>query len=156
MGMGSSLGEAFHKAQMGAGSSLPVSGRVFISVNDRDKEGVVPIARQLKESGFDLVATQGTLEFLAQHNIAAERILKVHEGRPHVEDAIRSHDIDLVVNSPLDEQSQYDDVAVRRAAIMNGIPYTTTLSAARAAAAGIAASQCSELSVRAVQDYHAG
>ena len=156
MGMGSSLGEAFHKAQMGAGSSLPTSGRVFISVNDSDKEGVVAIARQLKESGFDLVATQGTMDFLARQGIPAERVLKVHEGRPHVEDAIRSHDIDLVVNSPLDEQSQYDDVAVRRAAIMNGIPYTTTLSAARAAAAGIAALQRSELSVRAVQDYHAG
>jgi len=156
MGIGSSLGEAFHKAQTGAGSSLPVAGRVFISVNDSDKEGVVPIARQLKEMGFDLVATQGTLEFLAQHGIDAVRILKVHEGRPHVEDAIRSHDIDLVVNSPLDEQSQYDDVAVRRAAIMNGIPYTTTLAAAGAAAAGIAALQRSELSVRALQDYHAG
>ena len=156
MGMGSTLGEAFHKAQMGAGSSLPTSGRVFISVNDSDKEGVVPIARQLKEAGFALVATQGTREFLARHSIQAELVLKVHEGRPHVEDAIKSHDIDLVVNSPLDEQSQYDDVAVRRAAIMNGIPYTTTLSAARAAAAGIAALQNSELSVRAVQDYHAG
>ena len=156
MGMGESLGEAFHKAQTGAGSLLPDKGRVFISVNDSDKEGVVPIARQLKEAGFELIATQGTRGFLARHGIAAERVLKVHEGRPHVEDAIKSGTIDLVVNSPLDEQSQYDDVVVRRAAIMSGIPYTTTLSAARAAAAGIAAFQRSEFSVRAVQDYHAG
>ena len=79
--------------------------------------------------------------------------MKVHEGRPHVEDAIRSHVVKLVVNSPLDEQAQHDDFAVRRAAIMNGIPYTTTLAGAKAAAAGIQALQRSEMSVHALQDY---
>ena len=153
MGIGDDFGEAFLKAQLGAGSALPASGCVFISVNDRDKEGVLPIARQLKAAGFELIATNGTQEFLAAHGVAAERVLKVHEGRPHVEDAIRSHVVKLVVNSPLDEQSQHDDFAVRRAAIMNGIPYTTTLAGAKAAAAGIQALQRSEMSVHALQDY---
>ena len=155
MGIGSDFGEAFLKAQLGAGSMLPRAGRVFISVNDRDKPEVLPIARRLREAGFRLLATRGTCEFLRAGGVDAERILKIHEGRPHVVDAIRSKAIELVVNSPLDEQSQYDDHAVRRAAIMHSIPYTTTLAGARAAAAGIAALQRTPLEVRALQDYHA-
>ena len=154
MGIGVDFGEAFLRAQMGAGSMLPKTGRVFISVNDRDKNEVLPIARQLSDSGFQLVATQGTCDFLSAHGVSAEKIMKIHEGRPHVEDAIRSKEIDLIVNSPLDEQSQYDDHVVRRAAIMNSVPYTTTLAGARAAAAGIQALQRTELTVRALQDYH--
>ena len=154
MGMGCTVGEAFSKAQMGAGSALPTTGRVFVSVSDADKEAVVPIARRLIAAGFELIATKGTMTFLRAHGIEAAPILKVHEGRPHVEDAIRSDSIALVVNSPLDEQSHYDDFAVRRAAIMNGVPYTTTLAAAAAAVAGIEALQRAPLEVRALQDYH--
>ena len=83
----------------------------------------------------------------------AKKILKIHEGRPHIEDAIRSRMVCLVINTPQDEQSQYDDFAVRRAAIMNNIPYTTTMAGAQAAAAGIKALQQQQLSVRALQDY---
>jgi carbamoyl-phosphate synthase large subunit len=83
-------------------------------------------------------------------------VLKIHEGRPHVEDAIRSREVALVINSPEDEQSQYDDAYVRRAAIMNGVPYTTTLAGAAAAADGIEALLRTPLSVRALQDYHLG
>ena len=155
MGIGNDFGEAFLKAQMGAGSMLPRSGRVFISVNDRDKPEVLPIARRLQEAGFQLLATRGTCEFLRAGGVVAEKIMKIHEGRPHVVDAIRSKAIELVVNSPLDEQSQYDDHAVRRAAIMHSIPYTTTLAGARAAAAGIESLQRTPLKVRALQDYHA-
>ena len=155
MGIGNDFGEAFLKAQMGAGSMLPREGRVFISVNDRDKLEVLPIARRLQDAGFQLLATRGTCEFLRAQGVDAEMILKVHEGRPHVVDAIRSKAIELVVNTPLDEQSQYDDHAVRRAAIMHSIPYTTTLAGARAAAAGIEALQRTPLKVRALQDYHA-
>ena len=154
MGLGRSVGEAFSKAQMGAGSALPTSGTVFISVSDRDKEAVVPIARRLKEAGFELIATKGTRSFLQAHGVEARQVLKVHEGRPHVEDELRNHSVALVVNSPLDEQSHYDDCSVRRAAIMNGVPYTTTLAAAEAAVAGIEALQQSQLEVRALQDYH--
>ena len=154
MGLGDGFGMAFFKAQMGAGSRLPATGRVFISVNDRDKQAVVEVARQLHDAGLTLMATQGTGTFLAQHGIEAEIVRKVHEGRPHVEDAIRSHMVDLVINSPQDEHSQYDDYIVRRAAIVNNIPYTTTLAGAQAAAAGIQALSQTEISVRALQDYH--
>ena len=154
MGVGESFGEAFLKAQMGAGTMLPREGTVFLSVNDRDKEAILPIARQLREAGFQLVATNGTRRFLEERGVAAGKVLKVHEGRPHVEDAIRSHEVALVINTPLDEQSQLDDFHVRRAAIMNQVPYTTTLSAARAAVAAIAALQQSALTVHALQDYH--
>ena len=154
MGVGTEFGTAFLKAQMGAGSMLPAEGQIFISVNDRDKEAVLPLARRLQKAGFALMATQGTRDFLQRHGIETEMVRKVHEGRPHVEDAIRSHMVKLVINSPLDENSQYDDFVVRRAAIMNNIPYTTTLAGARAATAGIEALQRGDTGVRALQDYH--
>ena len=154
MGIGPDFGTAFLKAQMGAGSVLPASGRIFISVADCDKEEVVPVARRLCEAGFELVATKGTRDFLSRHDIEAESVLKVHEGRPHIEDAIRSRQVGLVINTPLDESSQYDDFVVRRAAVMNNVPYTTTMAGARAAVAGIEALQRADLSVQALQDYH--
>ena len=154
MGLGDSFGESFLKAQMGAGSMLPASGAVFISVSDRDKEAVVDLARRLERTGHTLLATQGTRAALLRHGIEAERVRKVHEGRPHVEDAIRNRAVALVINSPQDEPSQHDDYVVRRAAIMNNIPYTTTLAGARAAVAGIEALQRADVAVRALQDYH--
>jgi len=154
MGIGHDFGTAFLKAQMGANTVLPAAGRVFISVADRDKPSIVSVAQRLIESGFSIVATQGTRDFLTEHGVEAETIRKVHEGRPHVEDAIRNRDIALVINTPLDEPSQYDDFVVRRAAVMNNVPYTTTLAGARAAAEGIAALLRSGLDVSALQDYH--
>ncbi|MEC8646154.1 MAG: carbamoyl-phosphate synthase large subunit, partial [Candidatus Latescibacterota bacterium] len=154
MGIGHDFGTAFLKAQMGANTVLPATGRVFVSVADRDKPSIVPVAQRLIRSGFSIVATQGTRDFLAEHGVEAESIRKVHEGRPHVEDAIRNRDIALVINTPLDEPSQYDDFVVRRAAVMNNVPYTTTLAGARAAAEGIAALLRSGLGVSALQDYH--
>jgi len=154
MGIGHDFGTAFLKAQMGANAVLPATGRVFISVADRDKPSIVPVAQRLIESGFSIVATQGTRDFLTENGVEAESIRKVHEGRPHVEDAIRNRDIALVINTPLDEPSQYDDFVVRRTAVMNNVPYTTTLAGARAAAEGIAALLRSGLDVSALQDYH--
>tara|TARA_B100000674_G_scaffold477629_1_gene473716 strand:- start:2132 stop:5353 length:3222 start_codon:yes stop_codon:yes gene_type:complete len=154
MGIGHDFGTAFLKAQMGANAVLPATGRVFISVADRDKPSIVPVAQRLVESGFSIVATQGTRDFLTENGVEAESIRKVHEGRPHVEDAIRNRDIALVINTPLDEPSQYDDFVVRRTAVMNNVPYTTTLAGARAAAEGIAALLRSGLDVSALQDYH--
>ncbi len=155
MGIGDDFGTAFLKAQMGANSALPAAGRVFISVADCDKEQIVPVAKRLREAGFELVATQGTRDFLVENGIEAAVVRKVHEGRPHIEDAIRSREIALVINTPLDEPSQYDDFVVRRAAVMNNVPYTTTIGGARAAAEGIEALLRSGLEVRALQDYHA-
>ena len=155
MGIGDDFGTAFLKAQMGANSMLPAAGRVFNSVADCDKEQIVPVAKRLRDAGFQLVATQGTRDFLLKNGIEATVVRKVHEGRPHIEDAIRSREIALVINTPLDEPSQYDDFVVRRAAVMNNVPYTTTLAGARAAAEGIDALLRSGLEVRALQDYHA-
>jgi carbamoyl-phosphate synthase large subunit len=155
MGIGDDFGTSFLKAQMGANSMLPAEGRVFISVADRDKEQIVAVAERLCKAGFELVATQGTRDFLVKNGIKAEVVRKVHEGRPHIEDAIRSRDIALVINTPLDEPSQHDDFVVRRAAVMNNVPYTTTLSGARAAIEGIEALLRSGLEVCALQDYHA-
>ena len=154
MGIGEGFGMAFFKAQMGAGSVLPDSGKVFISVADRDKESVVEIARSLQQAGLVLLATQGTRDFLRQHGIEAQEMLKVHQGRPHIEDAIRSKMVDLVINSPQDDPSQRDGYVVRRAAIMNNIPYTTTLAGARAAVEAIYALQDLSLSIAALQDIH--
>ena len=156
MGIGNGFGAAFLKAQMGAGSMLPADGCVFISVADRDKEAAVSIARDLEGCGYKLIATQGTMEFLRRHGIQAEKIRKVHEGRPHVEDAIRSNLIDLVINTPQDAPSQYDDQVVRRAAILHNVPYTTTMAGAQAAAAGMTALRQEDLSVCALQDYISG
>ncbi len=154
MGIGNGFGMAFYKAQMGAGSVLPTSGTIFISVADCDKEAVVEVARQLRQAGLDLLATQGTRNFLQSHGVEAKEIRKVQEGRPHIEDAIRSNVVALVINSPQDDSSQYDGYVVRRAAIMHNIPYTTTMAGAHAAAAGIEALQKEEIAVHALQDYH--
>ena len=156
MGIGERFGTAFLKAQMGAGSMLPAKGCVFISVGDRDKDAAVPVARDLESCGYKLIATQGTMEFLRRNGIKAEQVRKVHEGRPHVEDAIRSNLIDMVINTPQDAPSQFDDQVVRRAAILHNVPYTTTMAGARAAAAGMAALQQGDLGVRALQDYIRG
>tara|TARA_B100000945_G_C20333742_1_gene573744 strand:- start:86 stop:1138 length:1053 start_codon:yes stop_codon:yes gene_type:complete len=154
MGIGSDFGTSFLKAQMGANTLLPSEGNVFVSVADVDKDGIVSISKRLCNAGFSIVATKGTREHLVSNGVEAEMIKKVHEGRPHVEDAIRSKDIALVINTPLDEPSQYDDFLVRRAAVMNNVPYTTTLAGAQAAVEGIEALQRSGLEVRALQDYH--
>lgn len=154
MGIGADFGTSFLKAQMGANTLLPSEGNVFISVADVDKSGIVSISKRLREAGFSIVATKGTREHLMANGVEATLVKKVHEGRPHVEDAIRSKDIALVINTPLDEPSQHDDFLVRRAAVMNNVPYTTTLAGAQAAVEGIEALQRSGLEVRALQDYH--
>jgi carbamoyl-phosphate synthase large subunit len=154
MGIGPDFGTAFLKAQVGAGTVLPREGRVFVSVNDGDKPALLPVARWLRDAGFALVATAGTRDFLLQHGVEAELVRKIHEGRPHVEDAIRSRRVSMVINTPQDEPSQHDDYLVRRAAVMNNVPYTTTMAAAQAAVAGIEALRRGGVSVRALQDHH--
>ncbi len=154
MGIGHDFGTAFLKSQVAAGAALPASGCVFISVSDADKPGVVDIARRLCAAGFTLAATRGTQAFLERHGVRAERIHKVHEGRPHALDAIRGRRFHLLINTPAGAASQYDDQIVRRAAVMNRLPYTTTLAGARAAVEGIEALRQSRLQVRPLQDYH--
>jgi carbamoyl-phosphate synthase large subunit len=156
MGGADSFGAAFAKAQLAAGNPLPDSGTAFISVNDDDKQNVVQIARDLVALGFTLVASRGTAAYLRAHGLESEIVFKVNEGRPHVGDRLLNKEIALVINTPLGRESFFDDIAVRRIAMMQGVPCITTLTGAAATVSAIRALRSEELSVRALQDYHAG
>jgi carbamoyl-phosphate synthase large subunit len=156
MGGAENFGAAFSKAMMGAGQRLPEQGCVFISVNNSDKQTVVPIARDLAQLGFKLSATRGTAAFLRVHGIEVEVMFKVNEGRPNVADHIVNRKIDLVINTPLGRDSFFDDRAVRRAATMAQVPCITTLTGASAAVSAIKALRSQTLTVRSLQDYYAG
>jgi carbamoyl-phosphate synthase large subunit len=155
MGIATSFGQAFAKAQAGAGVALPAKGTVFVSVNDRDKTQVAPVARALAAAGLLLVATRGTAAALRAAGIEVEPVYKVNEGRPNVIDWIKTRKIDLIINTPLGRESFYDEWSIRRAAIRYNIPCITTLAAAHAAALGIAAEQRAGFEVAALQDLHA-
>ncbi|EDY39425.1 carbamoyl-phosphate synthase, large subunit [Cyanobium sp. PCC 7001] len=154
MGIAPAFGMAYAKAEQGAGESLPTAGRAFLSTHDRDKQGLVPVARGLAELGFELIATAGTAAVLAEQGLQVEPILKVHEGRPNIEDAIRSGLIQLVVNTPIGRQAAFDDTYLRRAALDYAVPTLTTLAGARAAVEAIRALQDHHLQVTALQDIH--
>ncbi len=155
MGIDTDFGLSFQKAQLGAGVRLPQEGTVFLSVNDRDKEGLVPIAQQLSDMDFSLIATGGTCAYLKNHNIACNRIFKIQEGRPNILDAIKNGEISLMINTPAGEQSQAADPEIRKAAVQYGLPYTTTLSGAAAAVAGIQSlKNNSAIRIRSLQDFH--
>jgi len=155
MGVADNFGEAFAKAQLAAGQKLPLRGTLFISVNDRDKGEAVPLARQFVEMGFNLVATHGTADILADAGLRVERVYKVKEGRPNVVDLIKGDRIQLIVNTPHGQDPFFDEKAIRRAAVLQRIPTITTLAAAKAAAEGIAALQKGTTAVNALQTLHA-
>jgi carbamoyl-phosphate synthase large subunit len=154
MGTAKSFGYAYAKAEQAAGEALPTTGRVFLSTHDRDKPSLLPVARRLAELGFQLVATEGTAAALRQAGLSVEAILKVHEGRPNIEDAIRSRLIQLVINTPVGRQAAHDDTYLRRAALDYAVPTVTTLAGARAAVEAIAALQHQHLEIHALQDLH--
>ena len=154
LGMADSYGMAFFKAQEATSSGLPVKGTVLITIADRDKDKVIETAGNFRDMGFKIISTGGTRDFLAEHGIEAEAILKVHEGRPNIVDAIKNGEIDLVVNTPAGRLSEYDDSYIRKAAIKYKIPYITTTSAALASANGIRERQNGEYKVKSLQDYH--
>ncbi|MDE2906086.1 MAG: carbamoyl-phosphate synthase large subunit [Acidobacteriota bacterium] len=155
MGGASSFGAAFAKAQLAAGQRLPNSGRAFISVNDDDKPNTLPIARDLAGLGFALVATRGTAAYLRAHDLEADVVFKINEGRPHVGDRLLNRELDLVINTPLGRESFFDDLTVRRIATMLGVPCITTLTGAAATVSAIRALRSEELSVLPLQEYHA-
>jgi len=155
MGGAESFGSAFAKAQMGAGHHLPQSGTAFISVNNRDKGAVLPIAKELAALGFHIVATRGTAAYLRAHGVDANIVFKINEGRPHVGDELLNKRIQLVINTPLGRESFFDDRAVRSVAMLQGVPAITTLTGAAAAVSAIAAIRAEGLSVKSLQEYHA-
>jgi len=154
LGMADSFGLAFAKAEEAAGGRLPMDGTVLITVAERDRELILKAAQQFQELGFNIRATVGTHAFLAEHGIASESILKQHEGRPNIADAIMNGEIQLVVNTPAGKSSEFDDSYIRKAAIRYKVPYITTTTAAKAAAEGIAARRNGRGRVRSLQSYH--
>ncbi|UCF38157.1 MAG: carbamoyl-phosphate synthase large subunit [Acidobacteriota bacterium] len=154
MGADDDFGLAYAKASLSAGVSLPKRGIVFISVNERDKTNIVPIARDFDRLGFRLVATRGTAESLRSAGLMVDSVYKVNEGRPNVVDLIKSNRVDLIINTPLGRESFFDEKAIRRAATRYGTSCITTLSAARAAVKAIRSLQREEISVTSLQEYH--
>ncbi|HVE21093.1 MAG TPA: carbamoyl-phosphate synthase large subunit [Acidocella sp.] len=155
MGLDTNFARAFAKAQLGAGVSLPRSGTVFLSVRDSDKSAIVPVARRLAELGFSIMATSGTARHIAAAGIPVKKVNKVLEGRPHCVDAIRSGDIQLVINTARGPQSVADSYDIRRSALTHGVPNFTTISAARAVAHAISALISGSLEVAPLQSYFA-
>jgi carbamoyl-phosphate synthase large subunit len=155
MGVADNFGEAFAKAQIAAFQQLPTGGSVFISVNDRDKDQIVDIARRFVDLGFHIVATHGTADVLERAGLVVDRVYKVKEGRPNVVDYMKGDKIHIIINTPHGPDPYFDEKAIRRTAVMRRIPTLTTLSAARAAAEGVAARQRGDVNVLALQQLHA-
>ena len=153
MGLDTSFARAFAKAQIAAGEALPINGTAFLSVKEADKAAIVPVARRLAEIGFAIVATAGTAKKLEEAGIPVKRVNKVLEGRPHCVDAIRSGEIQLIINTALGAQSVADSFDIRRSALTHNVPNFTTISGARAAAHAIAALKAGTLDVAPLQSY---
>jgi carbamoyl-phosphate synthase large subunit len=156
MGLDASFERAFAKAQLGAGVKLPLAGSVFLSVRDADKPAAVAVARRLIDLGFSVIATRGTATRLREAGLACAITNKVLEGRPHCVDAIRSGDIQLVINTASGPQSVTDSFDIRRSALTHFIPHFTTIAGARAAAHAIAALKSGTLEVAPLQSYFRG
>jgi carbamoyl-phosphate synthase large subunit len=153
MGIDTSFGRAFAKSQIGGGTKVPTSGTVFISVRDNDKKNLAKPAKRLQELGFKIVATGGTATFLREAGIEVTRVNKVLEGRPHIVDLMKDGGVQLVFNTAEGAQSIADSFTLRRTALMNKIPYYTTVSGARAAVEGIAAMREGTLDAAPLQSY---
>ncbi|HNT36337.1 MAG TPA: carbamoyl phosphate synthase large subunit, partial [bacterium] len=154
LGMAGSFGFAFYKAQDAAKQTLPSEGTVLITVAKEDQPPVLEAARKFYDMGFKIVCTSGTRQFLAEHGIAADVIMKMNEGRPNIVDAIKNGEIHLVVNTPTGRVGKYHDSYIRKAAIKYKVPYITTTAGALAAAKGIESYRKESWSVRSLQSYH--
>ncbi|MEN8136688.1 MAG: carbamoyl-phosphate synthase large subunit [Thermodesulfobacteriota bacterium] len=153
MGLSDSVGIAFAKAQIAAGQKIPEKGNVFISVQDRHKPAILPIARELIEMGFKILATGGTAAYLAEQNLSCTKINKISEGRPHIHDKIHDKDIQWIINTSMGTRTTEDSYIIRRAALDFHLPYTTTIAGVQAMTMAIAATQQADLEVKAVQEY---
>ncbi|MDF5730959.1 MAG: carbamoyl-phosphate synthase large subunit [Rhizonema sp. PD38] len=153
MGIDSDFGRAFAKAEMAAGERLPLSGTVFVSMSDRDKAAAVPVVKEFIALGFSVMATDGTRRVLLDHGLDVELVLKLHEGRPHVLDAIKNHKIHLIINTPSGEEAQTEGRLIRRTALTYKIPIFTTIAGAKATVSAIRSLQNTTLDVKVIQDY---
>lgn len=155
LGMSSSFGRAFYKAEEAAKQHLPLEGTVLITVTDIEKPAALQVAKRFESLGFGIRATRGTCRFLNENGVKARLIEKMHEGRPNIADAIKNGEIQLVINTPSGKLSIHDDSYIRKAAITYKVPYITTTAAAIAAARGIEAHRRGEDEVKSLQEYHA-
>jgi carbamoyl-phosphate synthase large subunit len=154
MGIDYEFGAAFAKAQIAAGQHLPTEGTVFISVMDSDKADIISVAREFFDMGYTIVATRGTSALLKNHGIENSLINKVSLGRPHVVDAIKNKEVQLVINTGTSSETKKDGYLIRRAALKFKIPYTTTVAGAVAMSRGVAALKEKKLSVVSLQEYN--
>ena len=157
MGIGREFRTAYLKSQLAAGSTLPRGGKAFLSVRNRDKRAIVSIGRNLAEMGFGLVATRGTAKVLERHGLAVDAVHKVAEGwRPNIVDYMKQDEIALVINTPEDGRARKDSYLIRRTAVMQNIPYYTTMDGAQAALEAIEAQRTGVLEVQPLQAYYEG
>ncbi|MEM6931442.1 MAG: carbamoyl phosphate synthase large subunit, partial [Myxococcota bacterium] len=154
MGVGWSFGEAYAKALIAAGMSLPTEGGVFLSIRDSDKAESISIAGALAHLGFKLYATGGTAQYLEDRGIECEGVYKVREGRPDAVDLIKNGDVKLIINTPLGKKALYDEMAMRLAGLRHGIPCITNLAAGKAAVEAIRSLRAGELQVIKLQEIH--
>jgi len=154
MGIDASFGLAFAKSQMAVGFTIPRKGRVFISVHDIHKERIAPIARRFREMGFELLATQGTAAYLRSHDIPAETVHKVSEGRPHIVDRIKNGDVAIVINTSVGRRPTRDAYFIRRSALTCNILYSTTIAGAGALCEAVTAVSQGDWNVKPLQAYH--
>jgi len=154
MGIADTFGMAFYKAQEAAGTKLPLEGNVLLTVADKDKKFLLPIAKELKKLGFNIYTTEGTGYFLQKNGIKTTKVNKLHEGRPNLADAIKNKEIGLIINTPVGRFSKYDDSFIRMKAIQHKIPYITSLTAAEASIEGIKIMQKNRSLPKSLQDYY--
>ncbi len=154
MSFATTFGEAFAKAALAAGSKLPTSGTVFVSVNDRDKnERTLKIMKRFYDLGFDLIGTSGTAKFLQEHGVECKPVFKVGEGRPNIFDVIMLGKVQFVINTPLGEKSRFDEQSIGTASVLSGVSWATTIEGAEAAVAGIEQLRKSDFGVKSLQEY---
>ena len=153
MGIADTFGLAFYKAQEAAGSKLPLSGNVLLTIAEKDKPFLVSIARRIKKLGFSIYATKGTSKFLEENDIENTEIKKLHEGRPNITDAVKNKEINLIINTPVGRSGKHDDSYIRRTAIQHRIPYITSITAAEASVEGIESVTKTRNLPKSLQDY---
>jgi carbamoyl-phosphate synthase large subunit len=154
MGLDADLGVAYAKSQMAAGSPVPLSGKVFVSVSDADKPKVAELAAQFVALGFELVSAGRTAQVLEEAGLRVQRIAKLQEGRPHALDLLKNGELQLVINTPSGQVPRADEVKIRTTAVYTGTPIMTTLRGARALALGVAALKRQGYGVKTLQEYH--
>ncbi|HAW50636.1 TPA: carbamoyl phosphate synthase large subunit [bacterium] len=154
MGIAETFGLSFYKAQEAAGSKLPLEGNVLLTVADKDKLALLPVAKRIHKLGFNIYATKGTSKYLKENDIPNTVIKTIHEGRPNIADAIKNRNIHLIINTPIGRTSKYDDSYIRMMAVQNKIPYVTSISAAWASVEGIEAAKRCKILPKSIQEYH--